>query len=130
MGVRSLLVSSVAEGKGEVPGLGNRAVCLLPCLSQNKDAKNFINQILEREAVTVNQLRSKPNGDFPGRPVVKTLCFSRRGVGLTPARVTKLTEGVVLVGQACPFPPPLLFSTSSTTQSLWGGDCVPSPRYT
>lgn len=89
LGVRSLLVPSVVEGKGEAPGLGNRAVCLLPRLSQNKDAKNFINQILEREAVTVNQLRSKPNGDFPGRPVVKTLCFYRRGEGLTPARATK-----------------------------------------
>ena len=32
-GIRSLLVSSVAEGKGEAPGSGNRAVYFPPCLS-------------------------------------------------------------------------------------------------
>ena len=85
----------------------------------------MINQILEREEVTVNQLRSKPHGDFPGRPVVKTPCFYRRGMGQTPGRVTKGVNqadrrgGPGGAGLSTPLLLRLLFSTSATTQHLW-----------
>ena len=54
-----------------------------PCKSQL--LRNYSQTISWQGKATFNHLKH-PFRDFPGRPVVRTLCFHCRGVGLIPGQ--------------------------------------------
>ena len=42
--------------------------------------------------ITVKMIFKRGSEDFPGRPVIKTLQFTARGMGSIPAQGTKITH--------------------------------------